>query len=100
MDIILVPLFHVITTALTLYLWTIVGAVILHWLAALGVVNPYNPLVRSLEEFFERVTEPVLSSLRRILPPFGGIDLSPLVAILAIHFLRGMLERLLIHMGA
>ena len=49
--------------------------------------DPYNPIVR----FLYRVTEPVLRPVRRWLPPMSGLDLSPMVVLLAIYFLRSFL---------
>lgn len=65
---------------LNLYMWAIIIRALLSWVSP----DPYNPIVR----FLERLTEPVLRPLRRLLPPHRiGIDLSPLVAVLAIQFL-------------
>jgi len=73
----------VLNMALSLYMWIIIIRALLSWVNP----DPYNPIVR----FLYGITEPVLSRIRRVLPPFGGIDLSPLVAILAIVFLKEFL---------
>ena len=57
------------------------------WLVAFGVVNVRNQLIRTLVDFLYRVTEPVLRPIRRVLPNLGGIDISPVVALLLIFFL-------------
>ncbi|MFZ5774085.1 MAG: YggT family protein [Thermodesulfobacteriota bacterium] len=69
--------------ALSAYMWMIIGRAIISWVNA----DPYNPIVRFLYE----VTEPPLSRLRRLLPNLGGIDLSPMLLILALIFLRNFL---------
>ncbi len=73
----------VLDMALSLYMWIIIIRALLSWVNP----DPYNPIVR----FLYGITEPVLGRIRRFLPPLGGIDLSPLVAILAIVFLKQFL---------
>ncbi|KPP81939.1 MAG: YggT family protein [Oceanicaulis sp. HLUCCA04] len=62
--------------------------VVLSWLVAFNVVNPHNQFVNTIWRATNALTEPVLSPIRRILPPLGGIDLSPLVLLLIIFFVR------------
>lgn len=71
-----------------LLIWIIIGSVILSWLIAFNVVNPYNQFVRSLWDLFHRITEPMLRPIRRLLPDMGGIDLSPMILILILIFIR------------
>ena len=85
-------LFTVIDIALGLYMWCLIGAAILSWLLAFGVVNRYNRAVAGIEDFLVRVTEPALRSIRRVVPPVSGLDLSPIVLILFIVFLRSLLR--------
>ena len=71
-------------TVLTLYVWIIVGRAVISWVNA----DPYNPIVRMLYN----LTDPVLDRLRQALPmSFGGIDMSPIVAIFIVWFLRAFL---------
>ena len=74
-----------------LYMWIVIGNAILSWLVAFDVVNRRNPLVDSVGEALYRITEPVLGRIRRVVPPLGGLDLSPLVALIAIVFIRQVL---------
>ena len=68
-------------TVLTLYVWIIVARAVISWVNA----DPYNPIVRTLCN----LTDPVLDRLRQMLPmSFGGIDMSPVVAIFILWFLR------------
>lgn len=62
--------------------------VVLSWLVAFNVVNPHNQFVNAIWRATNALTEPVLSPIRRILPPLGGIDLSPLVLLLIIFFVK------------
>ncbi len=74
----------VIDVALSLYMWIVIIRAIISWVNP----DPYNPIVR----FLAQVTDPVLYRLQRILPlQFGAIDLSPLILILIIQFLRSFL---------
>ena len=71
----------VLDLALNIYMWLIIARALLSWVNP----DPYNPIVR----FLYNVTEPVMSLLRRRVPVvFGGLDLSPLIVIAAIMFLR------------
>lgn len=75
---------------LQLYLWVIVASVVLGWLVAFNVINPYNGFVRSLMMAFDAVTRPLLGPIQRFLPRTGGIDFSPLILVVAIWFLQGV----------
>lgn len=66
---------------LSIYMWLIIARAVLSWVNP----DPYNPIVN----FLYRATEPVLYRLRRVIPDLGGLDLSPLLVILAIYFLKG-----------
>jgi YggT family protein len=71
----------ILDLALNIYMWLIIARALLSWVNP----DPYNPIVR----FLYNVTEPVLSFLRRRVPVvFGGLDLSPLIVIAVIMFLR------------
>jgi YggT family protein len=75
---------HITDIALTVYLWIIVIRAILSWVNP----DPYNPIVR----FLTQVTEPVLAPIRRLIPLRGmGIDLSPMIILVAIIFLQHFL---------
>lgn len=71
-----------------LYIWVIIANVILSWLLAFGVINSYNPFVRSLWQAVRAVTEPLLGPIRRMLPNLGSVDISPIVLWLACVFLK------------
>ena len=76
-----------------LFIWIIIGSAILSWLIAFNVVNPYNQFVRSLWDLFNRVTEPFLRPIRRLLPDMGGIDVSPVILILILYFISKVVIR-------
>ena len=84
MDIILDPLLIVINMALELYKWAIIISVVLSWLVAFNVINTYNRFVHMVISSLNQIVEPALRRIRQFLPIFGGLDLSPVVLILAI----------------
>jgi YggT family protein len=70
------------------FIYIIIASVVLSWLVAFNVVNPYNPFMRTLWNFFETITGPFLRPIRRWLPDLGGIDISPLILILGLILIR------------
>jgi YggT family protein len=74
---------YILKIVLDIYMWVIIARAILSWVNP----DPYNPIVK----FLYRATEPVLYRVRRVLPDMGGLDLSPLVVLLAIFFLQNFL---------
>ena len=82
------PFVWLIETLVTIYIWLLIGQAVLSWLLAFGVVNRYNRAVAVIGDFLYRVTEPALRPIRRILPSFGGIDISPVILIVVLMFLE------------
>ena len=81
-----------INTIITIYIWLLIAQAILSWLLAFGVVNRYNRSVAVIGDFLYRITEPALRPIRSMLPNFGGIDISPVVLILLLYFLRILID--------
>jgi YggT family protein len=81
-----------INTIIEIYVWLLIAQAILSWLLAFGVINRYNRGVSVIGDFLYRVTEPALRPIRRILPNFGGIDISPVVLILILYFVRVLID--------
>ncbi len=73
-----------------LYEYIVIAAVILSWLIAFNVINSGSPFVRSLMQAIHAVTEPFLRRIRRVMPDLGGIDLSPIILLLACLFIRAV----------
>ena len=84
----MLALLRTIDLALNLYTYLIIASAILSWLYAFNVINASNRFVASLGDFLHRVTEPAIRPIRRIMPDLGGIDISPIVLLLIIFFLR------------
>lgn len=87
----MLALFQTIDLALNLYTWVLIASAIFSWLYAFNVINSSNRFVSSIGMFLFNVTEPVLRPLRRILPNLGGIDISPIVVLLLIFFIRSLM---------
>jgi YggT family protein len=83
--------FWLIDTIIDIYIWLLIAQAILSWLLAFGVVNRYNRGVAVISDFLYRITEPVLRPIRSFLPNFGGIDISPVILILLLMFLRRLI---------
>lgn len=84
-------LFSTIDLALGIYTWIIIGSAIFSWLYAFNVVNTGNRFVGMVGEFLYRATEPALRPIKRIMPDLGGLDISPIILLLIIFFLRRFL---------
>ena len=82
------PISSLILLLLDIYWWVVIAAVVVSWLIAFNVINLHNNIVRSLVRLLDALTEPVFRLIRRIIPPFGGIDISPLIVLIAIWFLQ------------
>ncbi len=92
----LVYLLTFISYLIQLYVYVIIAGVIVSWLMAFGIVNPYNPTVRAIWQALNAVTEPLLRPIRNILPNLGAIDISPIVLLLGCFFVQGLIDRVLI----
>ncbi|CTQ58314.1 YggT family protein [Labrenzia sp. EL_208] len=81
-------LFNVILIALELYTYVIIASAIFSWLYAFNIVNSSNQIINSIGRVLYNLTEPALRPIRRFMPDLGGIDISPIVLLLGIIFLR------------
>jgi YggT family protein len=82
------PFLWLILTIIDLYIWLLIASAVLSWLIAFNVVNTRNPLVSNIGEFLYRITEPALRPIRNMLPNLGGIDVSPVILIILLLFLK------------
>lgn len=98
MDILLIPFLNLVHSILGLLDWAIFLFVILGLLVHFQVINPYGRWVSLLLTFLDQILEPLLGPIRRRLPQWGQLDLSPLVLILGIHFLQTMLQQIVFHL--
>ncbi|MEM8743065.1 MAG: YggT family protein [Pseudomonadota bacterium] len=84
----MIALIQFIGMVIGLYIWVIIASAILSWLIAFNVVNTQNRFVYLLADALHRLTEPALRPLRRYVPDLGGIDITPVILILLLIFLR------------
>lgn len=81
-------IFQIIYVLITALWWIIVIQAIMSWLIAFNVINTYNDFIRTVWTALDRMTQPLYRPIRRILPDFGALDLSPLVVLLAITIIN------------
>ncbi|WBX84859.1 YggT family protein [Sphingosinicella microcystinivorans] len=87
-------LLGIFTMVVQLVIWIIIVQVVISWLVAFNVINTGNQFVRSLLTGLDRLTEPMLRPIRRVLPDLGGIDLSPMVLILGLILIQRLVPAL------
>ena len=81
---------EIIQVLLTVVWWIIVVQAVLSWLIAFNVINTSNDLVRNVWNALGTMTEPLYRPIRRILPDFGALDLSPMVVLLILYILMNI----------
>ena len=84
-------IFILLDNVITIYLWIIIINAILSWLVAFNVLNTQNRFVFSVLDVTYKLTDPALNKLRRFIPMFGSIDISPVILILLLMFLRNLI---------
>lgn len=95
MSTILIPILQVLDVVLSLYMWVLIVMVILSWLVAFNIINTHSQFVRTVGNVLHQLTEPLLRRIRRVVPSAGGLDLAPLVLMLAIMLVRLIIGRLI-----
>ena len=84
-------IFILLDSIITIYLWIIIINAILSWLVAFNILNTQNRFVFSVLDATYKLTDPALNKIRRFIPTFGSIDISPIILILIIMFLRNII---------
>ena len=82
--------YNLLDTVIRIYIWLLLASVVLSWLVTFNIVNRHNRFVYVIGDFLHRITEPVLRPVRNLLPSMGGIDISPVIVILALYFFRDL----------
>ena len=83
-------IFILLDSVITIYLWIIIINALLSWLVAFNILNTQNRFVFSVLDFTYKLTDPALNKIRRFIPTFGSIDISPIILILGLMFLRNL----------
>ena len=84
-------IFILLDSIITIYLWIIIINAILSWLVAFNILNTQNRFVFSVLDTTYKLTDPALNKIRRFIPTFGSIDISPVILILILMFLRNLI---------
>tara|TARA_B100000029_G_scaffold386420_1_gene382255 strand:- start:698 stop:988 length:291 start_codon:yes stop_codon:yes gene_type:complete len=84
-------LFILIDSLITIYLWIIIINAVLSWLVAFNILNTHNRFVFSILDATYKLTDPALNKIRRFIPTLGSIDISPVILILLLMFLRNLI---------
>ena len=84
-------IFVFLDSIITIYLWIIITNAILSWLVAFNILNTQNRFVVSILDTTYKMTDPALNKIRRFIPTFGSIDISPVILILLLIFLRNII---------
>jgi len=84
-------IFILLDSVITIYLWIIIINAVLSWLVAFKVLNTQNRFVFSALDVTYKLTDPALNKIRRFIPNFGSIDITPIILILILMFLRNII---------
>ena len=84
-------IFILLDNIITIYLWIIIINAILSWLVAFNILNTQNRFVFSVLDATYKMTDPALNKIRRFIPTFGSVDVSPVILILLLMFLRNII---------
>lgn len=82
---------ELIYAVFSIYIYVLIASAIISWLVAFNVINTQNRFVYALLNFLYRITEPALRPFRRMIPNLGGVDISPIILILILVFLRNII---------
>ncbi len=85
-----------LSTIIDIYVWLLIASAILSWLIAFNIINMSNQFVSTVSQFLYRITEPVLRPLRQVIPAIGGLDITPIVLILLLYFVRNLMWEYLV----
>lgn len=88
----MLSLFFLIDQIISLYMWCLIIVVVMSWLTSFNIINTQNRFVYQIYDFMYRITEPALRPIRRWIPNFGGIDISPVILILLLVFIRNLIK--------
>jgi YggT family protein len=86
----MVSVIQILYILLNLVWWIIVVQAVMSWLIAFNVINTHNDFVRSIWQALDKMTEPLYRPIRKIMPDFGALDLSPMVVLLLLYILMNV----------
>ena len=87
----MIAIFYLVLQLLKLYSYVVIANVIISWLIAFNVLNTQNRFIFSLLEFSYRLTDPPLNYIRKFIPNLGAVDISPVILILILWFIKDLI---------
>ena len=87
----MIALLQTLAMLLNLVWWVFLIMIIMSWLISFNVINTRNQFVATVWRILNQITEPILRPIRRIIPPVGGLDLSPIIVFVIIFFLQSFI---------
>jgi YggT family protein len=81
-----------LSSIISLYIYVIIASAVFSWLIAFNVVNTQNKFVYTVYDILNRLTEPALAPIRRFMPNLGGLDISPIILLLALIFIQNFIR--------
>jgi YggT family protein len=88
----MLSLLNLISAILSIIWWIVIASAIASWLVAFGVINTRNRGVYLVLDMLNRLTDPLLRPIRRLVPQFGGMDISPMILLLGIYFVQSLMS--------
>ncbi|NNC38816.1 MAG: YggT family protein [Acidimicrobiales bacterium] len=89
-----IALAELLINIINLYIFIIFAWVIASWLVSFGVINIRNPTARSIVSALERLVQPAVRPIQKIIPPMGGLDLSPIVLLFGLYFIQSWIVQI------
>lgn len=94
----LLAVVRLLASLIQFYIYALIIQMVISLLISFGIINRFQPVVSAINYTLERLTEPALAPIRRILPPIGMIDFSPMVLILVLGFLKNAMFNAMFHL--
>ena len=82
------PILSLFSLAIEIYIWIIIVQVVVSWLIVLEVINVKNAKAQNLIALMKKATDPVFTPIRKVIPPIGGIDITPIIVILGLSLIQ------------
>lgn len=82
------PILSLFSLAIQIYIWIIIVQVVVSWLIVFEVINVKNAKAQNLIALMKKATDPVFTPIRKVIPPIGGIDITPIIVILGLSLIQ------------
>lgn len=81
-------LIYIVNAILTLAIWAVILQAILSWLVAFNVINLHNRFAYQVMTTLDRLVSPMLAPIRRVIPPLGGVDITPIILLILLEAIK------------